>query len=187
MGIVCAVVLILSVLYGCFTGAADALSAAFFDGVKDATDFCLKTGTMLCFFCGLMRLAADCGWTKALSVRMRPLLCRLIPLQEKDHVLAQDLAMNISSNFLGLGNAATPCGIRATRCMLDMTGGIVDRSVATFLVLNTASIQFLPTTVAAIRSAHNSAQPFAVFLPILFTQACACLVGILAVRLLYRR
>ena len=187
MGIVCAVVLILSVLYGCFTGAAESLSAAFFDGVKDAVEFCLKTGAMLCFFCGLMRIAADCGWTKALSCWMQPVLSRLIPLQKKDPVLAQDLAMNVSSNLLGLGNAATPCGIRATRRMLDMTGGILDRSVATFVVLNTASIQILPTTVAAIRSAHGSIQPFAVFLPVLFTQSCACLVGVLAVRFLYRR
>ena len=184
MGIVCAVVLILSVLYGCFTGAAESLSAAFFDGVKDAVEFCLKTGAMLCFFCGLMRIAADCGWTKALSCWMQPVLSRLIPLQKKDPVLAQDLAMNVSSNLLGLGNAATPFGIVAMKEMQkeNKTPEIANKSMAMFVVLNTASIQLIPTTIAAMRASAGSKQPFDIIVAIWIVSFLSLFVGIITAK-----
>ena len=132
-----------------------------------------------------MNVAKKAGITETISKILYPVLKRLIPHIQQNPEAQDAVCMNIASNMLGLGNAATPFGIRATNHL--MNGRTVpDLSVATFIILNTASIQLFPTTIAAILQANGSSEPFAILPAVLISQFTACITGILFIRLFYR-
>lgn len=146
----------------------------------------MKVCGSICLFSGLLKVAEKAGLTKAFSRILRPVIKRLMPLSLVSSETEAAVCLNISSNMLGLGNAATPFGIKAARNMYTLNGmRVPDRSLASFIVLNTASVCFFPSGVIALRQAYGAADPYGIILPVLFTQMAAAAVGLLTVRLVF--
>lgn len=143
---------VLSVIYGCLSGNGGALTPALLEGAGEAAQLCISLCGAICFFSGLMEVMRRAGLTRALSGVLAPLLRRIFPESFRDGECAGAIAENFTANLLGLGNAATPAGICAVRRMA-LCQGENSRELIRLVVMNTASLQLLPTTVASLRAA----------------------------------
>ena len=149
-----------SLVCGLLTGNIDAVSNAALEGAQSAVELTVSMAGIMCLWSGVMEITAQCGLSALLARCFRPVLRRLLPQASKDDETLAALTANVSANLLGLGNAATPLGIRAARRMAVGCGGIASNELCLLVVLNTASIQLLPTTIASVRAAAGSAAPF---------------------------
>ena len=161
------------------TGRGSELAAAVPQGAQAGISLAVSMAGAFCLWSGVGKLMEKAGFTGFLAKLLRPLLHRVFPSAKNDPALAGDLSANICANFLGLGNAATPMGIRATK---RLAGG---RAVATnelcrLVVLNTASIQLIPATVAAVRSSLGCQTPFDILPAVWVTSACSAGLGLVA-------
>ncbi len=176
-----------SVLCAVITGKGPELSAAVLQGAQSAVTLAISIAGSLCLWSGVGRLMEAGGLTGALSRLLAPLLRRLFPSSKKDAALAGDLSANICANLLGLGNAATPMGIRAVKRMADPTRpGTATDEMCRLIVLNTASIQLIPTTVAAVRAGLGAVVPLDILPAVWATSLCSAGLGLLAAMLLGR-
>ena len=172
----------LSLLFGCATGQLSAVSAAALTGAQSAVELCLSMAGAICLWIGVMTLMDRCGLSEKLAGLLRPLLRRILPNASRDSETLAALSANVSANLLGLGNAATPLGIRAATRMAQGCGGVASDELCRLVVLNTASIQLLPTTVAAVRSAHGCAAPFDILPAVWLSSVLSVSAGLLAAR-----
>ena len=172
----------LSLLFGCATGQLSAVSAAALTGAQSAVELCLSMAGAICLWSGVMTLMDRCGLSGKLAALLRPLLRRILPNASRDSETLAALSANVSANLLGLGNAATPLGIRAATRMAQGCGGVASDELCRLVVLNTASIQLLPTTVAAVRSAHGCAAPFDILPAVWLSSVLSVSAGLLAAR-----
>ena len=169
--------------FGAASGRGAQLGAAAAQGVQQAVDFCLTVGGMICLWSGVMELMRRCGIAGGLSRLLRPVLRRLFPHAARDVQALDALSMNVSANLLGLGNAATPAGVRAaqaTRRMARGCSGTASDELCLLVVLNTASIQLLPVTIAAVREAAGAAVPFDILPAVWVSSLCSVTAGLLA-------
>ena len=141
---------------------------------------------VLCLWSGVMSIMKASGLMDGLSRLFRPLLGRLLPRACRDPETLAALSGNVSANLLGLGNAATPLGIRAARRMAEGCGGTASNELCTLVVLNTASVQLLPTTVAGVRAALGSESAFDILPAVWMASALSVAAGLLAAKLLGR-
>ena len=174
--------LFLSLLSGSITGQLSAVSAAAMAGAQAAVELCLSMAGTICLWSGVMTLMDRCGLSQKLARLLRPVLRRLLPNASRDSETLAAVSANVSANLLGLGNAATPLGIRAATRMARGCGGTASDELCRLVVLNTASIQLLPTTVAAVRSAHGCAAPFDILPAVWLSSALSVAAGLLAAR-----
>ena len=151
---------ILSLLFGAATGRIDAVSEAALSGAQNAVELSLSMAGVLCLWSGIMEIMRVCGLTDGLARAFRPLMRRLLPEASRDSETLAAVSANVSANLLGLGNAATPLGIQAARRMARGCGGVASDELCRLVVLNTASIQLLPTTIASVRAAAGCKTPF---------------------------
>ena len=173
--------LLISVFSAALLGNGAALSAAAAEGAQSGITLVMSMAGSLCLWCGIGKLMEHAGLTAALSRLIRPLLHTLFPSTQKDPVLAGQLSGNICANFLGLGNAATPMGIGAVREMSRYTDpGTASDEMCRFIVLNTASIQLIPATVAAVRSSLGCGTPFDILPAVWITSFCSAGLGVAA-------
>lgn len=149
-----------SLLFGIGNGTIGQVGTAALDGAAAAVELCLSMAGVICLWTGVMEIMNRCGLSALLSRLFRPILRRLLPQSSRDEVTLGAISANISANLLGLGNAATPLGIRAARRMALGAEGTATDELCLLVVLNTASIQLLPTTVAGVRAAHGCRTPF---------------------------
>ena len=134
----------------------------------------------ICLWSGVGAVMERCGISEMLSKLMAPMLHRLFPDTKKDPVLAGSLSANICANLLGLGNAATPMGIRAAKRMAGKgRAGVASDQLCRLIVLNTASIQLIPATVAAVRLAAGCKTPFDILPAVWLTSVCSASAGLL--------
>lgn len=175
-----------SLVFGLFSGNIDAVSSAALDGAASAVQLCLSMGGMLCLWSGIMKILEQSGLSRSLAQLFRPLLRRLLPRASSDPETLAAVSANISANLLGLGNAATPLGIRAARQMARGCGGIASNELCFLVVLNTASIQLLPTTVATVRAANGCAAPLDILPAVWFSSVLSVTAGLLMGKLLSR-
>lgn len=173
----------LSVLCGAATGRMDAVAAAAMDGAAAAVELCFGMLGGICLWMGVMELMERSGLAAGLAALLRPVLRRLLPRAGSDDASMAALSANVSANLLGLGNAATPLGIRAAQRMARNCGDTADDELCRLVVLNTASIQLLPTTVAAVRAACGSAAPWEILPAVWLSSALSVTAGLLAARL----
>ena len=174
--------LALSLVFGGITGQLSAVSAAAMAGAQAAVELCLSMAGAICLWSGVMTLMDRCGLSQKLARLLRPVLRRLLPKASRDSETLAAVSANVSANLLGLGNAATPLGIRAATRMAEGCGGVASDELCRLVVLNTASIQLLPTTVAAVRSAHGCAAPFDILPSVWLSSALSVAAGLLAAR-----
>lgn len=176
----------LSVLFGWQNGTLEAVSAAAGEGAQSAVELCFSMAGMLCLWNGVMEVLRACGALEMLSRLLRPVLGALFPAFREDREVMESLSANVSANLLGLGNAATPMGIQAARGMAKRSPGIASDELCLLVVCNTASIQLIPTTVAAVRAGAGCRTPFDILPSVWLASACSVTVGIVAARLLRR-
>lgn len=176
-------ILTVSLFCGILTNNAGALAAATVQGAQAGITLALSMAGSLCLWTGVGRLLEKGGVTAGLSRLLAPLLHRLFPSTRSDPVLAGALSGNICANFLGLGNAATPMGVQAVRRMAR-DGFRATDEMCRLIVLNTASIQLIPTNVAAVRSSLGSASPFDILPAVWITSLCSAGLGVAAACLL---
>ena len=177
---------ILSLLFGAATGRIDAVSEAALSGAQNAVELSLSMAGVLCLWSGIMEIMRVCGLTDGLARAFRPLMRRLLPEASRDSETLAAVSANVSANLLGLGNAATPLGIQAARRMARGCGGVASDELCRLVVLNTASIQLLPSTVAAIRAGLGCAAPLAIRPAVWLSSAVSVTAGLLCAGLLRR-
>ena len=186
MNIVLAVLLIFSFVTAAFTGRMEELSSAALSGCGEAVTLAISLTGMLCLWSGLMEIASRCRLTEKLAVLFRPVTRLLFPSVRQGSAAMSAICMNLSANLLGLGNAATPLGIRAACAMARGCGGTASDELCRLVVLNTASIQLLPTTVAAVRSACGCRTPLDILPAVWLSSALSVAAGLGMARLLGR-
>lgn len=174
----------LALVCGAATGRLAEVSAAAMEGAQSAVELCISMAGALCLWSGVMTLMDRSGLSAGLARLLRPVLRLLLPRASRDDGTLAALSANVSANLLGLGNAATPMGIRAAERMARGCGGVASDELCRLVVLNTASIQLLPTTVAAVRSANGCATPFDILPPVWVSSILSVSAGLLAARLL---
>ena len=176
---------LLAVLCAGASGHAAAAGSAVTEGAQAAVDFMLRMAGGICLWSGVLELLERCGAAAGLAALLRPLLRRLFPRSaEKEEVLSA-LTENLSANLLGLGSAATPAGIRAARGMAAMGERSRDE-LCLLVVLNTASLQLLPTTLATLRGSLGAAAPFDILPAVWLSSACSVCCGLGAAAVLKR-
>lgn len=178
---------VLSLLFGLATGSLDAVAAAALEGAGSAVELSIAMAGTLCLWSGVMEILNVCGLSAGLARAFRPLLRRLLPRASRDPETLAAVSANVSANLLGLGNAATPLGIQAARRMAQGCDGIASDELCLLVVLNTASIQLLPATIASLRAAAGSQTPFDILPAVWLSSAASVAAGLAAARLLSRR
>ena len=171
----------LSLCAALITGQGSQLAAAVPAGAKAGIELALTMAGSLCLWTGAGKLMEAAGITQILSRVLRPLLGRLFPDTLKNHKLSASLSANICANILGLGNAATPMGILSAKQLCDPTRpGVATDALCRLVVLNTASIQLIPATVAAVRASLGCQRPFDLLPAVWVTSLSSACLGLTA-------
>lgn len=176
--------IIISFIYSIFSGNIEVLNKSIFSSVEDAVNLSISLLGTMCLWSGIMQIARETTFVNKLSNLLTPVMKFLFPDIKKGSNIYQEISMNIIANLLGLGNAATPLGLKAMKSMQEenVDKEVLTNSMATLIVLNTASIQIIPSTVIAIRSSLGSTNPSIIIVPVWIATICAAVVGILAVK-----
>ncbi len=175
---------ICSIVFGAANGRLGDVSAAALDGAKAAVELAVSLTGTLCLWNGVLEVMRRAGLDRALARAARPLLGRLLPDISSDDEALGAVSANLSANLLGLGNAATPLGIRAASLMAR--GERATDSLCTFVVMNTASLQLVPATIAALRASLGATSPFDILPAVWCSSAVALAAGLTADRLFRR-
>lgn len=176
-----AAMVLLSIGAAALLGRGSALSAAVLEGAQSGVTLILGMAGAICLWSGVGQVMERSGVTDLLAKLLSPLLKRLFPDTKKDAALSRHLSANICANILGLGNAATPMGIRAAQRMAASgPPGIASNQMCRLIVLNTASIQLIPTSVAAVRLAAGCSTPFDILPAVWLTSLCSAALGLLS-------
>ena len=175
----------ISILFSLILDRGQALGGAVFEGARAGVNLAISLTGSICLWSGVGRLLEQLQVTQALSRLLRPILKRLFPEITGDPVLAGHLSANICANLLGLGNAATPMGIAAAKRLVQPEKpGLATDSLCRLIVLNTASIQLLPTSVAAVRLSLGCHAPFDILPAVWITSFSSAGLGLSAAMLL---
>ena len=180
IGIFWTLMVTVSLVYGAVSGRLSAVGAA------AAVELVLVMAGALCLWSGVLELMRRSGMAAGLSRLLRPVLRRLLPQAGRDEETLAALSANVSANLLGLGNAATPAGIQAARRMAVGCSGTASDELCRLVVLNTASVQLLPSTVAALRGGLGSAAPLDILPAVWLSSALSVTAGLACARVLGR-
>ncbi len=177
-----------AVLIGLINGRGAEMSAAVLENADKAVTLAISLCGIMCLWCGLMKVAEQAGIVKAISRIMTPLLSLLFKGLKKGGAAMQLISMNITANILGLGNASTPLGIKAMQAIADEENadGTATDNMVLLTVMNTASLQVIPTTAAALRTAHGAAQPMDILPCVWIVSIYSLTVTIIAAKLFSR-
>ncbi|MCT8138829.1 spore maturation protein [Anaerobacillus sp. CMMVII] len=181
--------LIIGVIFAAINGTMGSVNEAIFKGAQDAVTICIGLISILVFWLGLMRIAQASGLLEGLAKIMRPIATRLFPEVPSNHPAMGYILSNMTANLFGLGNAATPMGIKAMEQLKKLNGDkdSASRSMITLLAINTASITLIPTTVISIRMNYGSANPTEIVGTTLIATFCSTLAAIMIDRFFYYR
>ncbi len=182
----CAMIII-SIIVSVFNGTVSETIDAAFEGAKSAVFTVLSFAGVMCFWTGIMKIAEKSGLSQKIEKLLRPIINFLFPNSGDE--AKNYIAMNMSANLLGMGNAATPMGIKAMSC-LDRENAnplYASDNMCMLVVLNTTSIQLIPTTIIALRVAASSADPFSIILPIWISSLTAVLSAVSLAKLYFGR
>lgn len=176
-----AFMMIIAIVFGAINGRLDLIATEALAAAKDAVMTVLALTGAMCFWSGLLKIAEEGGVINALRRLLRPVLRLLFPSIKPDSDAAGAIISNMSANLLGMGNAATPFGIKAMHELDRLSGhsGVASNAMCMFVVVNTASIQLIPTTMIAILSGAGAQNPFDIIVPTLITSFAALILGAL--------
>ena len=186
MNFVWAILILIAIIFGIFSGSGDMVASSVLSGGQASIKLLLTLAGSISIWSGIMAIADSCGITEGLSVLFKPVLRFLLPDYKNDQKVMNAVSTNITANLIGLGNAATPAGLKAVAAM-HSGGNKASRGMSTFVVMNTSSIQLVPTTIAALRMASGSKAPMEIAPCIWISSATALVVGIAATRICTRK
>ncbi|CAI9387994.1 nucleoside recognition domain-containing protein [Niallia sp. Sow4_A1] len=180
---------IIGIVFAAINGTMDEVNKAIFSGAKEAVTICIGLISVLVFWLGMMKIAEQAGLLRKLTNLFRPIVAKLFPEVPKNHPAMGYILSNMIANIFGLGNAATPLGIKAMEELKRLNGGknTASNSMITFLALNTSCITLIPTTVIAIRMNYHSASPTDIVGPTIIATIFSCIGGILIDRYFYHK
>lgn len=181
--------LIISFVYAIFNGRPEQVNTSVFEGTKSAVELCITLLGTMCLWNGIMKIACKTSIVKKLTKVLTPIMKKLFPDIKRQDKVHEEISMNIIANIMGLGNAATPLGLKAMKSMQKVNNDKkrLSNSMAIFIVLNTASIQLIPTTVIAIRSSLKSNNPTAMIVPIWIATIFAAISAIGSAKILMKK
>lgn len=182
------IMIFFGILVGLITGQGEAISNSIVKSADSTVSLMIGLVGIMCFWCGVMKVAEKSGFTNKLAKLLKPILRLLFKEAAKDEKALGAIVMNITANMMGLGNAATPFGIKAMEEMnrLNKEKGKASNDMALFLVLNAACIQLVPSTVIAIRAAAGSSNPGIIILPAVVSSTIAAIFGVIFCKILQR-
>ena len=180
--------LIISIVYAIFTGNIEKLNNSIFESADNAVNLTITLFGTLCFWNGIMQIAMKSSLVETISKLLNPIIKLLFPEIKKGEKVHKEISMNMTANMLGLGNAATPLGLKAMQSMQEENPqkDRLSNSMLMFIVINTASIQIIPTTVIAIRNSLNSADPSRIIFPVWIVTICAATAAVVMGKILIK-
>lgn len=188
LNIVWPVFIIISFSYAIFSGNLQNLNNSIFNSTSDAIELTLSLLGTMCLWSGVMKIASKTTLIDKLTKLVQPFINFLFPELRKNEKIKKEISMNMIANILGLGNAATPLGLKAMKSMQEENNkkDTLSNSMMIFILINTASIQLIPTTVIAIRNSLGSSNPTSIVFPVWIATICAAVAGIVAVKLIIK-
>ena len=189
LNIIWPIFIIISYLYAIYIGKVPEINNSIFESCKSAVDLSITFLGTMCLWTGIMQIAKKTTLIKKLTNFLKPIMKILFPDIHKDNPAYEEISMNMVANILGLGNAATPLGLKAMKTMQEtnLHKDTLTNSMAMFIIINTASIQIIPTTVIAIRSSLGSNNPTAIIIPVWIATICAAMAGIISAKILMKK
>lgn len=177
--------IIISFAYAIFSGNVDKLNESIFSSTSESVNLCISLLGTICLWNGIMQIANKTSIIDRLTNLLKPAMNFLFPELKQEKEIQKEISLNVIANILCLGNAATPLGLKAMKSMQKKNPkkDTLTNSMITFIVLNTASLQIIPTTVIAIRSSMNSKNPTSIVFPVWIATICAAIAGITATKL----
>jgi spore maturation protein SpmA len=172
-----------------FNGSMESLTKASFDAAKTAVTLAISLVGAMALWLGLMKVAENAGLLSVIARKLKPVMTRLFPEVPGDHPAMSAMIMNMASNILGLGNAATPFGIKAMQALesLNKHKGTATHAMCLFLAINTSSVTLLPLGAIAVRAGAGADDPAGILLPSILATACSTLVAVMLAKLFARR
>lgn len=172
--------ILIGIIYYFFTGNLDALNNDILTNANKALELMLEIMPIIVLWTGIMKIAEDSGLLHKFSRLLEPLLRKLFPSVPKDNLALGYIASNIAANAMGLGSAATPFGLKAMSELqkINVQKDTASEAMITFLVLNTAGVTIVPTTILAMRVMYNSANPSEIIVPAVLATACSSIAGL---------
>ncbi|HNX15184.1 MAG TPA: hypothetical protein PK854_09320 [Oscillospiraceae bacterium] len=173
------VMMVGSIIYAVITGKVSEVASAIPGGCKEAATLFLTLLANLCFWSGILQITRDSKFDLLIAKLWMPVLKILFPKMKKENPAYPLIAQNMAANFLGLGSAATPLGLAAMHKLASQTkyGGDASPDMIRFVLVNTSTIQLIPTTLAALRQLHGSKEPYIIMLPMLIVSVIAVISG----------
>ena len=180
--------LIIGCLYGFFTGNINSINDVLINSGKNSIDLIFSMIPLLCLWLGLMKIAEESGMVFKISRLMSKIIRPIFPELKKDSDAISYISTNIVMNMLGLGSGATPFGLKAMDELKkeNDNSDVASRSMITFLVINTASVTLIPTTVISFRVLNGAREPTDILLAVIITTILSCAFGLVIDRLVYR-
>lgn len=181
--------IIISFIYAIFNGKVEQLNNSIFESTASAVELSITFLGTICLWNGIMKIAQKTSLITKLTKIFRPIINFLFPEMKKNEQAKQEISMNIIANVLGLGNAATPLGLKAMQTMQkeNTKKNTLSNSMAMFIVLNTASLQIIPTTVIAIRASLGSTNPSQIIFAVWGATISAVVVGVIATKIFIKK
>lgn len=181
--------IILSVIYALIFGKLEEINNGIFESLADAVELSITFLGTICLWNGIMEICKKTTLIDKLTKILKPFINFLFPELKKNKVAKQEISMNMIANILGLGNAATPLGLKAMQTMQkeNKNKDTLTNSMMMFIVINTASIQLIPTNVIAIRTSLNSNNPTSIIVPVWIATIIAAAIGIFFTKILIKK
>ena len=181
--------IIISVLFAILMGKIDDLNSSIFESASTAVQMIITFFGTICLWNGIIKILQETSLMTKLTRVINPIIKWLFPKIKKDSKEYKQITINVAANILGLGNAATPLGLAAMRSMQEKNTNKEELSdnMLMFIVINTASMQLIPTTVIAIRASLNSKAPTSIILPIWCATILAEISGIVVTKILLKK
>lgn len=189
LNIIWPIFIIISYIYAICVGKVSEINNSIFESCKSAVDLSITFLGTMCLWTGIMQIAKKTTLITKLTNLLKPIMRILFPNIDKNDPAYEEISMNMVANILGLGNAATPLGLKAMKTMqkTNTSKDTLTNSMAMFIIINTASIQIIPTTVIAIRSSLGSNNPTSIIIPVWIATICAAIAGTISAKILMKK
>ena len=180
--------IIISVIYGILVGTFEQVNNSIFDSIQTTTELIINLFGSMCFWNGIMNIVKNTQFIEKIKYLTNPIVKNLFNNIEEDSECYKNMSINIVSNLLGLGNSATPCGLKAIEDMQKHNESIdrLSNNQILFILINTASIQLIPTTVISIRSSLNSQKPSSIITGVWFSSIITFISIIIITKLYFK-
>ena len=189
LNIIWPIFIMISIIFSFFNGTLDKVNNSIFEGTESAVALAINLLGTICLWNGIMEIATKTSLISKLTYILQPIIKWLFPETIKNETINKQISMNIIANVLGLGNAATPIGLKAMKNLQKDNSNpeVLTNSMAMLIIINTASLQLIPTTVIAIRSSLGSESPTQIVFPVWIATVCAAITGIVVAKFFINR